>query len=70
MNYPNPCDKCQHDKNGACSIYDRCEKWLTRYRYRQKQINAYAVKQGLTVKGMAAQPKITEKEMHGGGNDG
>ena len=39
MNYPNPCDTCSHcvDKRG-------CEKWLIRYRYRQKQINAYAKK--------------------------
>ena len=41
-NYPSPCDKCvQNDK--TCN-YKKCDKWLTRYRYRQKQINAYAKK--------------------------
>lgn len=42
--YPSPCDKCKYDKNGACDIFRSCNKWLTRYRYRQKQINAYAKK--------------------------
>lgn len=39
-NYPSPCEKCT--KN-YCD-YTRCQPWLTRYRYRQKQINAYAKK--------------------------
>ena len=42
--YPSPCLKCEHDNNGTCDRYKSCEKWLTRYRYRQKQINAYAKK--------------------------
>ena len=37
--YPNPCDTCTH-----CTALGGCERWLTRYRYRQKQINAYAKK--------------------------
>ena len=41
-NYPNPCDKC-HKKN-TCTRYYNCQPWLTRYRYRQQQINAYAKK--------------------------
>lgn len=39
MNYPNPCDTC--DKNYGCS---GCDDWKKRYRYRQKQINAFAKK--------------------------
>ena len=37
MNYPSPCEKCHRD--GTCG---GCLKWEIRYRYRQKQINAYA----------------------------
>lgn len=37
MNYPSPCEKCPRD--GSCG---GCLKWEIRYRYRQKQINAYA----------------------------
>ena len=37
MNYPSPCDTC--DKGYGCP---GCKKWEIRYRYRQKQINAYA----------------------------
>ena len=48
-NYQSPCDKCKYDKNGACERFRRCAKWLTRYRYRQKQINAYAQKLGIEV---------------------
>ena len=40
--YPSPCDKCKH--NDGCRNYMTCQRWLTRYRYRQKQINAYAKK--------------------------
>lgn len=43
-NYPSPCEKCVNDKNGSCTYFRTCGKWLTRYRYRQKQINAYANK--------------------------
>lgn len=39
-NYPSPCKKC---KKKSCN-YTTCQPWLTRYRYRQKQINAYAKK--------------------------
>lgn len=42
--YPSPCDKCKNDVNGTCNRYKECSKWLTRYRYRQIQINAYAKK--------------------------
>ena len=38
--YPNPCDSCQ--KTGDCSGGYGCQAWRIRYRYRQKQINAYA----------------------------
>lgn len=41
-NYPSPCDKCKHKKD--CTRYMRCQPWLTRYYYRQAQINAYAKK--------------------------
>ena len=37
MNYPSPCEKCPRD--GFCG---GCKDWEIRYRYRQKQINAYA----------------------------
>ncbi len=40
--YPNPCDKCEKKDN--CKHFKNCNAWLTRYRYRQKQINAYAKK--------------------------
>ena len=36
--YPSPCEKC--DKEPTC--WHGCEAWMIRYRYRQKQINAYA----------------------------
>lgn len=43
--YPSPCENCTksfcREKN--------CEAWKVRYLYRQKQINAYAKKLGLTV---------------------
>ena len=39
-NYPSPCDKCKREE--ACTYYMNCQKWLTRYRYRQKKINGYA----------------------------
>ena len=40
--YPNPCEKCEHEEN--CRRYMKCDAWLTRYRYKQKQINAYEEK--------------------------
>lgn len=45
MSYPSPCDRCVSricDENG--SSFRSCAAWLTRYRYRQKQINAFAKK--------------------------
>ena len=42
--YPNPCDKCSRKETDNCNNYRKCQKWLTRYRYRQKQINGYAKK--------------------------
>lgn len=43
-NYPSPCISCKCDNNGSCTEYRTCQRWLTRYKYRQKQINAYARK--------------------------
>lgn len=37
--YPNPCDAC-----AVCTNTIGCEAWRIRFRYRQKQINAYARK--------------------------
>lgn len=42
MSYPDPCIGCTISK---CS--NMCQKWRTRYLYRQKQINAYARKSGI-----------------------
>ena len=39
MNYPSPCEKCHRE--GKCG---GCNDWKIRYRYRQKQINAFAKK--------------------------
>lgn len=39
-NYPSPCDSCTVP---WCSQKE-CLRWQIRYRYRQKQINAYAKK--------------------------
>ncbi len=39
--YPSPCEGCDKKKFDSCAIYYRCPEWLTRYRYKQKQINAY-----------------------------
>lgn len=40
--YPSPCNKCpQKDR---CKHYKKCQPWLARYLYRQKQINAFAKK--------------------------
>ena len=36
------CPTCEKNVNGSCKSYKNCQKWLTRYRYRQRQINAYA----------------------------
>lgn len=44
MNYPDPCLTCKYDNGGSCNRYNKCHKWLIRYMYRQKQINAYAKK--------------------------
>lgn len=41
--YPSPCDKCPRNNTPNCH-YTKCEPWLIRYRYGQKQINAYAKK--------------------------
>lgn len=41
-NYPNPCDSCK--KPDGCSGGYGCQAWRIRYRYRQKQINAYGRK--------------------------
>ena len=38
--YPSPCLSCTVDELSCQGT--RCERWLIRYRYRQKQINAYA----------------------------
>lgn len=38
-NYPNPCDTCP-----SCTDPHGCEKWIKRYLYRQKQINAYPLR--------------------------
>jgi hypothetical protein len=37
--YPSPCDNCK--QADACRNFYRCAAWNTRYRYKQKQINAY-----------------------------
>lgn len=39
-NYPSPCDCCQKESCPGMS----CSDWLTRYHYRQKQINAMALR--------------------------
>ena len=41
--YPSPCDKCPKDGTKGC-MDKRCVPWQIRYRYKQKQINAYAEK--------------------------
>ena len=41
-NYPSPCIGCKREND--CHHYQKCQKWRTRYLYRQKQINAYAKK--------------------------
>jgi len=38
--YPNPCDTCK--SAASCRLGYGCTDWQIRYRYRQKQINAYA----------------------------
>ena len=38
--YPSPCDKCK--SASRCHYKQGCVAWQIRYRYRQKQINAYA----------------------------
>lgn len=37
MSYPNPCDTCPQ-----CTCTNGCDRWQIRYRFHQKQINAYA----------------------------
>ena len=41
--YPSPCDNCPKDGTKRCD-FRKCAPWEIRYRYRQKQINAYARK--------------------------
>ena len=41
--YPSPCEKCPKDGTSKCKD-KKCQPWLIRYRYKQKQINAYAKK--------------------------
>ena len=41
--YPSPCEKCPKDGTKEC-LREKCEPWVVRYKYRQKQINAYAEK--------------------------
>ena len=41
--YPSPCINCPKEGTKACR-FKACSQWITRYRYRQKQINAYAKK--------------------------
>ena len=50
-NYPSPCEKCSKNNNGSCSHFRTCGSWLMRYRYRQRQINAYAERIGIKVGG-------------------
>ena len=40
--YPSPCDTCQKNEAGCLGV--KCQRWITRYRYRQKQINAVAMR--------------------------
>lgn len=40
--YPNPCDICT-----VRNCTTKCLRWRTRYLFRQKQINAYAKKNGI-----------------------
>ena len=39
--YPSPCDTCTRKSCGDVKGIG-CSQWIKRYRYRQKQINAYA----------------------------
>lgn len=55
MNYPNPCDKCERAK----CIAGGCAEWKTRYRYRQKQINAHTRKMF-----RGKEPRIREKFLY------
>ena len=43
MGYPSPCEKCPKEGTKMCH-FQNCQPWLTRYRYKQKRINAYAKK--------------------------
>lgn len=43
--YPSPCETCTLEK----CMEKKCVPWKIRYLYRQKQINAYAEKQGLVI---------------------
>lgn len=40
--YPSPCETCE--KAESCKMGFGCAAWQIRYRYRQKQINAFAQK--------------------------
>lgn len=48
-NYPNPCDTCK-----KCTNSGGCVPWKMRYRYRQKQINAFG-------KGLYQKKESTQK---------
>jgi hypothetical protein len=43
MNKKSPCEKCPKDGTKKCD-YRNCGRWLTYYRHKQAQINAYARK--------------------------
>lgn len=40
--YPNPCETCELEP--TCRMGYGCQAWQIRYKYRQKQVNAYAKK--------------------------
>ena len=48
QSYPDPCEKC--DKADSCTLGYGCADWQIRYRYRQKQVNAYARRDEITGK--------------------
>lgn len=41
--YPSPCLSCSPETQKTCNGKG-CDRWVIRYKYRQKQINAYAKK--------------------------
>lgn len=68
--YPYPCDGCKHNINDSCNQYKHCRRWLTRYRYRQKQINAYSRKCKIpkyeVVGGFVYDPRATKEFLENG----